>query len=322
MGVDSLRPLSIGELLDRAFAISFKHIVALFSLVIVVVGPQIMFYYLGARSILDLLSSQLTSMQGAATGASALDPNKMLQAYANGVPFFLAFLAIGLFLVPLSNAAVVSGVSRAYLGLPVRFRDCYGDALPRWPALLGLTLLWFLIAFAAGTGLFVSLFLLTAALTAIGILGTAGIVISILLGIATGVVLLLGALQLYLAAAFSFVAAVLEGHGAGAALSSGFRRVFGENQFWRSLGIAAALFGIIIGVELVGGVIGWTAVALTHSFGLEFGVSALIQSLTYPFAFAVVALCYYDVRIRREGFDLQMLAARLGTAEPRPSPAP
>src|SRR4029077_15209124 len=94
--------------------------------------------------------------------------------------------------------------------------------------------------------------------------------------------------------------------------SSGFRRVFGENQFWRSLGITAALFGVLIGFGIVAGVIGGLAMGLTHSFAAYFAVSAVLNAFIYPFAFAVVAVSYYDVRIRREGFDLQVLAARFG----------
>jgi hypothetical protein len=246
-----------------------------------------------------------------------------LQAYANGGPFFALFAITAICFVPLSNAAVVSGVSRAYLGMPVRFADCYRDALPRWPSLLGLMLLWLIAAFLAAGVAFMAFFVLSLALAAIfTALGTAGAVLSVLLGIAGGVAILLLALELYLAAAYSFVAAVLEGLGPSAAFGSGFQRVFGEGLFGRSMGIAAAIFGIAMGLGLVGGVIGWTTIALTHSFAYEFAVSAIVNSFTYPFAFAVVAVSYYDVRIRREGFDLQMLASRLRSPAPPSTPAP
>jgi hypothetical protein len=315
--VRDLRPLSIGEILDRAFSICFRHFIAFASLVAVIVGPQLLFYYLGAR---DMLSAT-TDMLGEATSTGAppvpMDPNKMLALYANGAPYFLILAVLAVLVVPLSNAAVVSGVSRAYLGLPVRFAQCYADAFPRWRALILLMLLWLAAVMLASITFVLAFAILGAALAFMGsLLGTVGLVVAIVIGVAVGAGCLLLAFELYLAAAYSFVAAVLEGVGAGFAFRSGFQRVFGEGQFWRSAGIAAALFGIIIGFELIGATIGMAAIAIAHSYALEFVMNGLIGAFTYPFLFAVVAVSYYDVRIRREGFDLQMLAAQLGATPP------
>jgi hypothetical protein len=314
--VQALRPLSIGEVLDRGFSICFKNIVPFSAIVLVVVGPQLLCYYLGFKNVLDLIGDQFALMQGA--GALPPDPAKMLDAYAQGGPWLALTGLIGLVFVPLSNAAIVSGVSRAYLGLPVRFKECYGDAVPRWLALVLLLLLWF----AAGVVAFIAFVLFFAILgAAIGamstLLHTFGAILGIAIGIAVFIGLILSMVMIYLAAAFSFTGAVLEGLGPADAFSSGFRRVFGEGQFRRSLGIGAALFGVLIGFGMVGAVIGMVAIGITHSFAIEFAVSAVVNAFTYPFAFAVVAVSYYDVRIRREGFDLQLLASRLGaTASP------
>jgi hypothetical protein len=67
-----------------------------------------------------------------------------------------------------------------------------------------------------------------------------------------------------------------------------------------------------MGFAIVASVIGGGAFWLTHSFAMYFALTAIVNVFIYPFVFAVVAVSYYDVRIRREGFDLQLLAARLG----------
>lgn len=316
--VRDLRPLSVGEMLDRAFSICFKNMLPFLAIVTIVFIPQIVFYYFGMKDMFGLWSDMIGSIQ---TGAdpSTLSPDKILQAEANGSPFFFFASLIAVFVIPLSNAAVVSGVSRAYLGLPVRFVQCYLDAWPRWGQLILLTITWIAAIVLAFVAFFIAFFIVGAALAAIiALLGTVGTVIGILLGIAVGVVALLVVFQLYLAAAYSFVAAVLEGTPFIMAFSSGFRRVFAEGQFWRSLAIAASIFGIIMGLELVAGIVGALAIAFTKSFALDFVLSGLVGALCYPFLFAVVAVSYYDVRIRREGFDLQMLAAQLGAAQPVP----
>ncbi len=68
-------------------------------------------------------------------------------------------------------------------------------------------------------------------------------------------------------------------------------------------GIAAAFFSPGIGV-------------LTDSSGLPIGwylamvLGAVIQLLLYPLMYSVLTVLYYDLRVRKEGFDLEVLAQR------------
>ncbi|HXW77170.1 MAG TPA: hypothetical protein VEJ20_07160 [Candidatus Eremiobacteraceae bacterium] len=305
-----LRPLSIGELIDRAFSICFKHFIAFVSLVAVVIIPELVLQYFGTRGY---VSTMLQSAGTVANGATPPDPAKFFDAMVSGAPYLAALLVFIALFVPLANAAVVSGVSRAYLGMPVRWSACYADAIARWPTLLGLMLLWILAAIAAWFALFVGIFGFSFGLVALGgAFGKVGGAIDVVLGIVLAIAMVLLFVTLYLAAAYSFVAGVLERSGAANAFGSGFRRVFAEGQFGRSLAIGAAICGMLIGLDLVGGIIGLVLVSALHSIIPNYIAGAIIGMLAYPFTFSVVAVSYYDVRIRREGFDLQMLAAQLG----------
>ncbi|HEY7993755.1 MAG: hypothetical protein ACHQY2_03390 [Candidatus Eremiobacterales bacterium] len=315
-----LRPLSIGELLDRAFSISFKNILPFSAIVFIVIVPEMIINYFAINGPLAAVTDQLQKI-GTVAGTTPPDPMPLLNAEANAAPYFGAILLYALLVVPLANAAVVSGISRAYLQMPVRFSDCYRDAVGRWGWLVLLGLLWaaavmasvLVVSLPFGI-IMVSLGVMAAAL------GVFGAVLAIVIGIAAAFATIALMLLIYLAAAFSFVAAVLEKMPPGFAFRSGFQRVFGEGQLWRSLGIAAAVFGIVIGFEIVGSVVG-LLVGVAHNFALITIVNGIIQAFLYPFLFAVVAVCYYDVRIRREGFDLQMLAAQLGGPS-TPAPLP
>ena len=72
-------------------------------------------------------------------------------------------------------------------------------------------------------------------------------------------------------------------------------------------GIAAAFFSPGIGV-------------LTDSSGLPIGwylamvLGAVIQLLLYPLMYSVLTVLYYDLRVRKEGFDLDVLAQALETS--------
>ena len=314
--VSDLRPLSIGEMLDRAFTIAMRHLLSFTAIVAIVVLPQLVIGYLLAKGPFSVFTGALLNPDP----ASVPDPSKVFGAYANAAPYLLLLFGLLVFFVPLANAAVVSGVSRAYLGMPVRFGECYRDALPRWLSVITLALLWIVTVFVAFLTLALMIGMLGGGLAIIGgSMGTPGAVVAVILATALGIIMILLALELYLAAAFSFVGAVLERQPAGTAYATGFRRVFGEGQMWRSLGVAAAACGIGIGIEIVEAIIAAVAVGLTRSVLIEYVLLGIVNVFVYPFLFAVVAVCYYDVRIRREGFDLQLLAAQLGARSAPPT---
>ena len=56
-----------------------------------------------------------------------------------------------------------------------------------------------------------------------------------------------------------------------------------------------------------GNVLTLTGIALRLS-------SALLNILIYPFVYVLTTILYYDLRVRKEGFDLEMLAATLKPA--------
>jgi len=56
---------------------------------------------------------------------------------------------------------------------------------------------------------------------------------------------------------------------------------------------------------------------LTIAHGIMQG---LAQTLVLPISTIALVLLYYDIRIRKEGFDIQMLARDLGLADGQPIP--
>jgi hypothetical protein len=113
------------------------------------------------------------------------------------------------------------------------------------------------------------------------------------------------------------------------ALGRSFRLVGG--RWWPTFGIVLLGF-ILAGVvsAIVGGVVGALAFA-ADSEAADFVISVLSgiasSAITTPFTAAFITVLYVDLRVRKEGFDLQLLAERLGgtpltPAVPLPAPAP
>jgi hypothetical protein len=330
-GAAAFRPLSIGELFDRAFSIYFRHMLTFAAILFVATVPYAVIALLQIyvqRDILDAYTGLLDGfikhpgtppdLSKIASAASAQDPMTMVSAYLLAG---LGYIVI-LFVLPLANAAVVSGVSRAYLGLPVRFRQCYEDAFKRWGYVLLLTLVWLgvlipvmFVAFFA----FIILVLVIAAFA--GALGTAGAIVGSIIGIVFFFAFFVLTVMGYMAFASSFIACVLEKADPIRAFVLGITRIFGGGMFWRSLLVALSIACVYVGYVLVAAILAVLALYLTKSFYLYFAVAQLMNLFYVAFAFVIVSIYYYDTRIRREGFDIQMLADQLAaTKAEKPTP--
>jgi hypothetical protein len=92
--------------------------------------------------------------------------------------------------------------------------------------------------------------------------------------------------------------------------------------WWRVLAISALgyLLSAILGGALSGTLVGITAFDYSGDSltGATIGVIAQTFSsmVTTPFVAAFVTVLYFDLRVRKEGFDLQLLAERIGVAPP------
>jgi hypothetical protein len=53
------------------------------------------------------------------------------------------------------------------------------------------------------------------------------------------------------------------------------------------------------------------AAAFAHLPGLQAAIEGLARAVITPFAVVLLAVYYFDVRIRREGFDLEASLERL-----------
>ncbi len=142
-----------------------------------------------------------------------------------------------------------------------------------------------------------------------------------------GVLLLLAFLAcivpgIWLYAAWSVAVPVLliEGTGGFKALSRSFELVKG--RWWP---VAGTLLVANLLSALVSGVFSLVLVPVAVSGGNETatavltGITGAIGALiTTPFIAAVVTVVYFDLRVRKEGFDLQLMAWRMGVPAPQP----
>jgi hypothetical protein len=195
--------------------------------------------------------------------------------------------------VTLATAACFRAIAQAYLGQPTDWRASVSYALRLLPALLLLVVLW-----ALGIGL-----------------GT-------LLFIVPGI-------WLYISWAFALPALLVEGKRGPSALGRSFELVRG--RWWKTFGVivlgfllAAIISSLVQVVFFVGIFIGADNHALVLVLSGIAGVAGL--AISTPFQAALLTVLYFDLRVRKEAFDLELLAqgigASVGAAPPAAARAP
>jgi hypothetical protein len=123
-----------------------------------------------------------------------------------------------------------------------------------------------------------------------------------------------------------FPALVFERIGPTAAVGRSWRLTKGH--WWRLFGtlIVAGLITLVLQLVL-GGVAGGVLATSDNVSELTVAivitlVNLIVLALTYPLLAAIVCAMYFDLRVRNEGFDLQLLAQGMGAATSRFQAAP
>jgi hypothetical protein len=292
-----MRPLTFGEVLDGALSLYRRHFGLFFRLsVVLLVVPVTLGAYFGHPLIVPRVFVQNPAM-------FMFDPvGTFVMVASIGVLYYLATLLL--------TTAAVRVISDAYLGRAPTFRGAIGLGVSKiWPlfvvgvakavvlgGMLGLVLgVVSIVGFQLNNaGLDVAADLLAFGLGFVGL--WAVITVACGYGVTTQVVVLeqlKGALQAF---------------GRSWRLTKGFRfKVFGL------AGIAFLLLGAIPSWILQFVAIVWVPESSAVNLGLQV-VTLLVPVILSPAIACVLTLMYYDLRVRREGFDLQVLSQQLGTA--------
>ena len=307
-GLIPLRPIGFGTLLGASFQVLRRNPKATFGsglivqaaimLITVVIVGLVTFW------AIDRIDSAPLDQKDAVTAGSLL-----AGALSAIIPIALSLIASALL-----QAVIVLEVARATLGEKLRLGALWRTAATRlWPLVLWTVLLT--VALFIGVAVIAGI---VVALISVG--GTAGFVAGVLVGIFGG--LLLAAVSAFLYAKTSVVPSliVLEKLGVRASVVRSWSLTRG--YFWRTLGVLL-LIGLI--VQVITQII-TTPVSLLMGIGASlidpngaftdettYIITALSLIIAIPVAAvaavvqsAAIALIYLDLRMRKEGLDLEL----------------
>ena len=157
--------------------------------------------------------------------------------------------------------------------------------------------------------------------------------ITLLGGIATVIGLVFCIIPgVYLWIAFAVAVPVLLTEGVKGSKALGRSRALVRDRWWGTFGVVllgTILAGVVsAAIGALAGLAGGTTDASSVAGFLVNSVSGTLGSMiSTPFTAAFVSVLYFDLRVRKEAFDLQLLAERIGLTAPpeggyRPAPGP
>ncbi|MGI8633015.1 MAG: hypothetical protein ACR2NA_10795 [Solirubrobacterales bacterium] len=267
----SLKPLGVGEVLDAAVTVFRRNWQPLVTTVAVVAVPIYFLVFLVSLGMPDGAQTGFTINQD---GTTSFNEDEI--ATVVGLTVVIQLLTLAAYL--LAVAGCFRAVADAYLGQEADWQVSLRFAVRR-----ALPLLW----------LFIVLYV--------------AVVVGFLLLIIPGI---------WLAVSFSVaIPAMLIGERRGTqALKRSFRLVRG--RWWPTAGtlIVAYLLTIVVSfiVAIPLGIVGLSGADSQAVAGLANLVANVASAMiTLPFFAAVITVLYVDLRVRKEGFDLQLLADQL-----------
>jgi hypothetical protein len=341
--VPELRPLALGELIDRSATFWRAHLKPLF---LVCFGFELVNYTL-SKSVLLLIERMTPLLQAGPALQAQVDADPM-GALGQFALMFLSLGGLSLVLIWsywLATMAVTRYVLGIQLGQPVEPMAGIRRALGRVGALTGsyvLSILWALLV-----GLLMMLpggLLVGAGALLSESQAGAGVVVGLVLLVGGLLLMSLGALAAFLwyFLRFALLAPVLimEEGGAGRAFRRSGQLVSGrvEPGFMgrvkvRAMVLLTVVSGILIAVSFASGLPAWV---VRFAYGNPFDAAAVAanpipqtllvpvellqvvgQSFFTPLALVFSAMFYLDMRMRREGLDLERrLEARIEARRP------
>jgi hypothetical protein len=287
-----LRPMEFGEILDGALQLFRRHFGLFLKLSLAVMWLPLAFSIYWRARFFGLATA--TPEQTAAVMQSQIVPFA-LWGMVWGVLYGAGMLLL--------TAGSIRVISDSYLGREPQFGDSLqfgvGKIVPLFLVGLGKTLLLFLLIILSGV--------------VIGLTGVAGGMAVLLVFIEA-----IAAVWLFIYVACGYMVTtpvvVLE------TLSSNFD-AFGRS--WElTKGARGRVFGLVFVAGLissvlpalvlsaVGALIGQLAPAATIAWTV---IAAVLPVVLTPIVPCVLTLAYYDLRVRHEGFDLQLLSEQLGS---------
>jgi hypothetical protein len=289
-----LRPLGVGDIVDRVFALyrarplPFLAIAAVpyLLLVLVITGVALAFAssFIGIATIVDQVAS-----------GAAPDPALILPAIGSLVVFAFIVVIAAVVILSAQSAALVAAMGKGYLGKPITIGEAFREGLRAAPTLI-----------VAGLLVFIALIVLWVVLILIAALSNQALVFA-----AASLAAIVGTVYIFSSTLVVPVVATIERVGPIQAIRRSWSLSTGNR--WRIIGLQLLLIilnGVING--LLSAVFVTALISDVTARTIAQQIANVVATVAWaPVQWGTFAILYYDLRVRREAFDLQLAAEAL-----------
>ncbi len=284
----TLHPMSIGDILDQSIQLFRSNFLKFIAIVILIKGTYMIFGYVFKELI-------MLGFEG--TGEDAAQ----IATYADYLITLLLRVLELLFITPIVVAAMTMAISERFLNRDIGVTEAYRKILRRFLPLLGTTLL---------AGILISIVLFTCIFLGFSMMaaGAQPGALMVMIG-----AILAGVLWIWWV--FIPQTVVLEGEGGISAMKRSKYLVKGS--FIKAFVLVALVFIAVVLITEIASFSIFKLLSLLGQYGdllaggASTGLSNVIPILLEPFRIAAMTLLYYDFRIRKEGFDVEIMAEEL-----------
>jgi hypothetical protein len=297
-GVPMLRPLSVGEILDASFKVYGRNFMTMAKAIVVIAIP------------FSLLSAFVRASIPVSTSSSSTFPTiSSNTSSTNSTSAAVASLLVAVVTVvsaAVSTAIIYRVVGDAYLGQPPSWRVALRGGLRKANSVLWLTVL---------TAVCFALMILVPVVVVV-LFAQFSVGLAVLFGFVLGIPVLIAFVWFFVGAQLAIPSLMLEGYRGSKALRRGVS--LARHLWWRCFG-CLLLIGLIVGIlsDIVSGVALVSLLALAHSevsrAAVYFASSVLTTVLFSPITASALVVLSIDLRVRKEGYDIQLLASQLGS---------
>ena len=305
-GIVPLRPLTLMEILDGSFRAIRSNPAVMFGLSAVVVVVVIAVSTVLGLYVADLLAAVVPSLTAELDPASAQAFQASLTTSISSSMGSLVTSVAMMFAGPLLTGLLITSVSRSVLGQKLSMSGAWALTKGRRARLLGFAL--------AIAGAELGVFALLVGLVVL-VARTGSTAAAVLLGLASLVGYVVLAVWLTVRTLLVPASLVLEGTSFRRGIARGWRLTYGS--FWRLFGIYLL---VVLMLMVLTGLLGFPASIIAQVLAAMPNLSsvavvvtavssAITETVTVSYLASVVALLYVDLRIRREGLDVELARA-------------
>jgi hypothetical protein len=317
--ISRLRPRTVTEVLDQAFRLYRRHFLTFIAIIAIVHVPlQLVQQVINAITTGDMMNSLYSMDPGAYNPDST---NELFTYLFVGQGVVLLAGVLYWLLQQLSQGALTAAVADSHLDKPVSFGGAYRAMLPHAWRLLGLMFVQLGIILLIFVPIFLCFFL------AIGLsIGSsdAGGATALACGSFLLVIPAFGVL-LYVMNRLSVVvpALIVEGLGPVESVRRSWRLV--EGYWWRTFGlqVVLTLLSMVVSAGPAAVILGLTGFATPDNFVVQQAIAGIVTvfvTLLYiPIQLIAVTLYYFDLRVRKEGYDLEAAMDQRYPTAPTPA---